>query len=495
MSLWGDNGSGFPIQIMPPTGALPQFTEKLNDWQMMTVTGDINPYPNSLPGDSKPTGPAQYYWIYPRIRIIGVTTGTHYITLAGLWACTLDQIGVDTPLYDYPRDVKVVLQPQFSNLLSNTLTTFVRNNPAYPPTLPQTLNIGFDGLTTAPDPTNPTTGPLTGTMTIHPQTLEDPQGAFAVHGNSSLQMDTGPGGTVWFGQVQTWSPPPTTLTGWFVPVTPKPTADWFTGAMIGAAASRPWLDPDAIIPPATPNSWFVVDQPWPDYFGIGTAVVNGLWFNLPPQPPQLGNLIMFNVQNAQPFNFSVYARYLSAQDPVNAVMDIGFRWMYADGTWTENQVQVALTQEFQRISIAPDGIDDLAYLGEPPVEAKPPTGLYPIGVFPYVRFPIAQYASFLLNGAMLSPTATMPQYMDATSFSASTGEFLQDPVSGASYYYQRRTPRIARLTAELYRWLPMGSTYTIQYMSGAIMPALDPTLWPRLHALMAPTTTLNATPN
>lgn len=500
VSLWGDNGSGVPVQILPPTGALPQFPEKVNDWQMMTVTGVVNPYPGSLPGDVKPTGPARYYWIYPRIRIIGTGTETHYITLAGLWPTTLDQIGVDTPPYDYPRDTKVVLQPQFSNLLSNTLTTFQRNNPAYPPTLPQMLNIGFDGLSAAMNPLFPA-GPVTGNMSIRQQTLEDAPDTVAIHGSAALQMDAiGPGATVWFGQVQQWSPPPTISTGWWVPVSPKPTADWFTGAIPGSATARPWLDPDNPLNPVI-NSWFVVPEPDSNppfglYFGVGTDIVNGLWFNLPPQPPQNGNMTMFNVQNAQPFNFSVYARYITVQDPTNAVMDLGFRWIYADGTYVENNdttYSVTLTPEYQRFSVAPDNPPGFAYLGEPPVETT--TGQYPVGVYPFVRFTRAQYASFLLNGAMLSPTVSTPQYMDATSFSAATGEFLQDPVSGASYYYQRRTPRIARLNAELYRWLPMGATYTINYMSGAIMPALDPTLWTRLNLALVASTSLSVTPS
>jgi hypothetical protein len=98
-------------------------------------------------------------------------------------------------------------------------------------------------------------------------------------------------------------------------------------------------------------------------------------------------------------------------------------------------------------------------------------------MYPFVRFPNAQLARFLLNAAMLSPSESLSPYMDASSQSSASGDFVADPISNASYIYPHRTPRIARLNAEMYRWLPMGSTYSITYASGAVTPPLDPTLW------------------
>jgi hypothetical protein len=396
----------------------------------------------------------------------------------GLWPCKPAQIGVDTPPFDYARDVKVVLSPQSANLLSNTVTTFTRTNPNPPPAQ---LNIGFDGLTAAANPMAPT-GAATGNMVIHYQSIEDGPGTIAVNGTAALEMDVNaPNGTIWWGKVQTWSSTTTWASpyGWFVPKPPAANADWFAGAVPGSAEVRPWFDPDM----NQENSWFFVPEPntqppnpgppYGNYFGIGSDIVNGLWFPNPPQPPQNGNLTEFTVQAGQPFNFSVYARYVTVADPTNAVMQMGFRWYYPDGTWVEVSQNVILTGTYQRYAIAP--ANGPYYLADPPPE--PTTGVMPTGVFPFVRFTAAQQAVFLLNSAMLSPTETEPAYMDATSYSSATGNFLQD-TSGASYMYYRRTPRIARLNAELYRWLPMGSTYSIVYTSGAIMPPLDPTLWP-----------------
>jgi len=555
LSLWGDPGTGTPVQIMGETS----FNETANTWVMMTISppkGTINPYPSTAPpGVYPPYGPASYYWIYPRVHIVGVGTESHYMTLCGVWNCTPAQIGVETPVYDYPRDVKIVMSPQQSNLLSNTLTTFTRVNPNPPPAQ---LGIGFDGLSASSDPTV-LPGTLTGTMVVRYQTVEDVLGTIALNGTAALEMDTnGPGATVWFGKVVTFSTPPASPNGWFasprtsgptvatlsatlstagpitslpvtalpnsisagpltiasgsnlqtwkttgaaanatsIPVTsqtpnfaypsttpvqaPTPvytdgnTNDWFFGAVMGSATSRPWVDPEPGIPPT--NSWFFING---NYFGLGTGIVQGVWFAVPPQPPQTSNpqaLQPFNVQAGQPFNFSVFARYQSVMDPSNAQMILGFRWYYSDGTYVETSTTTAITDTYQRYAVAPGA--STAYLGEPPAQINPPTGNLPIQVFPFVRFPAAQTASFLLNSAMLSPTVLQPQkYMDATSYSSATGDFIQDP-SGASYLYKQRTPRIARLNMELYRWLPMGSTYTINYMSGAVMPPLDPTLWP-----------------
>ena len=468
LSVWGDNGNGTPVQIVAPTN----FTETAHDWKMMTITGAINPYPGNLPGDNKPTGAASYYWIYPRIRIIGTATESHYMTLAGLWSCTPAQIGVDTPVYDYPRDVKVILQPQYSNLLSNTLTTFTRTNPSPPPAQ---LGIGFDGLCAATDPENHSS-PLTCNMVVRYQTLEDPPNSIVLNGNAALEVDTsGPNGTVWFGVVALtgappapFSPPPPNPNGWFAsprvgggPIyTDTKTNDWFPGAVTGYAQSRPWFDPV--------NSWFSVTQ---TYFGLGQAIVNGSWFPLPPQPTQNCNVNQFNVANGQPFNFSVYARYLSVPDPNTATMILGFRWYFPDGTWTEGPTpsQVTLTNQYQRYTVTPAG------LGDPPIQAS--TGQLATQMYPYVRFPNAQTASFLLNSAMLAPGNTMPPYMDSTSVSSQTGDYIQAS-NGASYFYPQRAPRVARLNTELYRWVPMGSTYSIVYGSGALLPPLDPTLWP-----------------
>jgi len=641
LSVWGDVGSGGRVQILPEQS----FTETAGHWTTMTITGNINPYPNSLPGASAPTGPASYYNLYPQIRVAGAAANeAHYVTLLGLWPCSPAQIGIETLSYEYPRDVKILLQPQQSNLLSNPVTTFTRNNPTPPP---NTYAIGLDGLTNTTDPNAPTTlnllstaiagasdpasfegsgtggyiatnctmanstnfaqlgthslamtstvvggaanrvyvryprwsavanqsfgvsayfypgttarqaaaflvfynsagavigastpgtlitetagtwvqsvvnqiAPLgtaqaelrleiqypgasgeihyvdnvsvtytnaiqTCTISVRYTSIEDPPALTPVNGGAALQVaTTNPGATVWWGKVLTWSTPPGNPNGWFASSRPTPppaypagpvktlTNDWFFGAVTGTNA-RNWTDPL--------YGWFMTNQ---SFFGVGSAYVNGVWFALPPQPVLYGNLSAYNVTAGQPFNFSVYAQYVTVQDPTNAQMLLGLRWYYPDGNWIEVTYPVMLTAEYQRYSMPNPDDNSTYYLGEPPPEGStpndpnPPTGALPTLVYPFVRFPLAQNAQFLVNSAMLEPSLSLSPFMDGTSFSSASGDFITD-TSNASYIYRRRTPRVARLNEQMYRWLPMGSTYTITYASSALAPPLDPTLWP-----------------
>ena len=501
LSLWGDVGNGTPV----PISAEQNFQEQPGKWTEMHISSIITPYPTQPPAGTpppyiQPYGPAAYYWIYPRVRIGAMGANeTHYMTLGGVWNCRLSDIGTNTGTfpYDYPRDVKVVLQPQSANLLSNTLTTFTRTNPTPPPS---TLRIGFDGLTALTDPTQgySSTNPYTGTpdtggtvspLSIRYASAEDDPGTVYVNGNAALEMDvTGPGGTVWFGKVTNWSAQPPNPLGWFAP-------NWFPGAHAGSASARPWVDANADTTQIL--GWFSMPEErteppaagpvFGNYFGVGTDIIGGVWFPLPPQATQYNNLSQYNVQGSQPFNFSIYARYISAVDPSNAGMLLGFRWIYPDGNHIDVSTRVQLTTSYERYAIPPPPYAPIEvshnYLAEPPPEGStpndpnPPTGTLPTGVFPFVQFPNASKATFYLNSAMLSPTITLPGYMDSQSYSSATGDFLQDP-SGASLLYNQRTPRVARLNMEMYRWIPMGSTYTVVYASAATMPPLDPTTWP-----------------
>jgi hypothetical protein len=101
----------------------------------------------------------------------------------------------------------------------------------------------------------------------------------------------------------------------------------------------------------------------------------------------------------------------------------------------------------------------------------------PVRMYPFVRFNVSFTASFLLNSAMLSPTNAMPPFMDLTTVNLGSGDYILDPDTGAAYYYPGRQRSVARLISELYRWVPIGTTYTVMYQAGAAMPPLDPTLW------------------
>ena len=378
LSIWGDVGNGIPVPIVPDS-SVNQFTETANHWTVMTITQPNNPYPNGI---GAPNSQAAYYWIFPVIHILSAAANeTHYVTLMGLWPCTPGDIyGVNTPpIYDYPRDVKVVLSPQSSNLLSNTIDELLQ----------WALD---DGITAAIDPTQPSSNFSCG-LTILYADPEDPASVFTVNGVGSLQVTaSAPNATVWFGLVNTFGPVParTKPYGWFTTpnygawgsVSGNPDAgDWFPPEVLTApAASMVRPRRLRLLPPPVGSPWTMTtsrpQQPPP---------TPGNWFPSVKQPPQTGNLLPFVVPPDQPFNFSVYADYLSVLDPSNAVMDIGFRWYYPDGTFAEVINEVNLTNTLTRYSIPPP--DPTQYtMANPPDE--PVTGVQPATMFPFVRFPL-----------------------------------------------------------------------------------------------------------
>jgi phage tail-like protein len=458
ISLWGDVGNGVPVSIIPETS----FTETVGHWTMMTATAAINPYPNG------PTEQAAYYWLFPVIHIVGAAANEfHYLTLMGLWPCQPGDIGINTPVYDYPRDVKVILSPQSANLLSNTLTSFT---------------YGFDGLTPAADPTQSSVNFTCG-LTILYTSPETPAGVYTVNGLGSLQVAANsPGATVWFGEVNAWTQPlPTEPYGWFShPATnwapPSDAGDWYPGATL-QAPTRTWFDPV--------NGWFTMNN---QYFTLGTPVFQGNWFPPAVQPPLNGNLEPFVVPSYQPFNFSVYAEYLSVMDPSNAVMQIGFRWYYPDDTWAEVFMTYTLTGVLTRYSCPPPDPSQY-WMGNPPDEAI--TDVQPTEMYCFVRFPYAQSAQFLLNSAMLSPGQALPPYFDITMFPGDS-DYVEDS-HGGSYYYMQRDARTERLDSELYRWIPMGASYTEIFGAGTAIPPLDPTEWTHPAVALHGTTTLTVT--
>lgn len=458
LSIWGDISNQTPI----PIAAEQTFTEVAGHWTMMTVSAAVNPYPNG------PGGALAYHSIFPVVHIVGAAASeNHYVTLAGLWTCPPGDIGINTPLYDYPRDVKVILSPQSSNILSNPLTEF---------------DHGFDGITAAVDPLQPSANFTCG-LTIHYLSPEDPPGQSAVNGIGSLQVAaTAPNATVWFGLVNAFtSPPPTIPQGWFTnPATTWPPSgdagDWFPGEVLEAPA-RPWFD--------AVNGWFAMNN---QYFTLGSPVASGNWFPVAAQPPQNGNLVPFTVPPYQPFNFSVYADYASAQDPSNAAIQLGYRWYYPDGTFVEVAQQYTLTDTWERYSIPPPFPIEY-WMANPPPEAV--TSTQPISVFPFVRFPYAQQALFQLNSAMLSPGQAISPYMDISMFPGNS-DYVEDS-HGGTYYFRHRVPRTQRLESELYRWIPMGATHTEIFGAGGALLPLDPTQWPHPALALIAGSTLSAT--
>jgi phage tail-like protein len=435
IGVFGNNGSGTAVSLGPVVTG----TSVLHDWHQFVFSAPVyGPDPN--------TNNWPYNWLHPRIRIIGAAANeAHYVTLLRLWACAPTKIGADVPVYDYPRDVKIVLQPQSANMLANPLTDFP---------------YGLDGWTTSADPTQPAGTPTT-SLYVHYVTEGDPSGAYTVNGSAGLIVGpTNANSTLWAGTVTHFNPPPAQPTGWFA----DPSHDWFSGASLGPAGPRPWLDVDPGTPPT--DSWFflpaAVDPTEDQYFSLGTAMVGGAWF-YQTQPPQTGNATAFQAFPAQPLDFSVYARYMTVADPTNAVMQIGFRWYFPDGTWVETSQNVTLTAGFQRYD----------YSAQTPTELV--TGVPATLVYPFVRFPLTTAGYFLLNSAQLSPGPTLLPFLDA-NLNPGDEDYVVDAY-GATYFYKRRVPRTEALTTELYRWLPMGTTYTMSFGAGNIQPPLDPTLW------------------
>ena len=435
ISVWGNAGSGTAI----PLGPVVAGNSILHNWAQFTFTAPVlGPDPN--------TGQWPYYWLHPRIRIIGAAANeAHYVTLLRLWAAEPADIGVYVPIYDYPRDVKIVLQPQQANLLSNPLTNFP---------------YGLNGWTTAADPTQPTQN-YTTSLYVHYVTEGDPSGAYNVNGSAGLIVGPTTASTVlWAGTVNTFDPPVPEPIGWFA----EPTNDWFSGAVLGPSGDRPWVDVDPGTPPT--NSWFflpsAVDPTDDLYFSLGTSMIGGTWF-YETQPPQTGNAVGFSAFPAQPLNFSVYARYTDVADPTNAYIDMGFRWYFPDGTWIETFGSGLLTEEF----------DQYDYTAETPVEVS--TGESAVLVYPFIRFPRTSSGYFVLNSAQLSPGPSVLPFLDA-DLDPTNSDYVTDD-HGATYFYKRRVPRTEVLDTEIYRWLPMGTTYTLDFGAGNTQPALDSTLW------------------
>jgi LysM repeat protein len=481
LSVWGDAGTGVPVSIVPEQS----FTENTSSlgsghWTVMTVTAPINPYPN---GVGTPNSHAAYYWVLPVIHIVGAAANEkHYVTLMGLWPCTPSDIGVNTPPYDYPRDVKVILSPQSANLLSNTLTGFEN---------------GFDGITAAIDPMTPSSN-FSCDLSILYVDPEDPAQIYTKNGVGSLQVTANaPNATVWFGLVNAWTvPAPTKPAGWFTapagawgsdPSNPD-AGDWFPGEVLVAPA-RSWFD--------SVNGWFTMNY---DYFTTGTPTYAGDWFSTSKPPPQNGNLTPFviptyQVEPGPAFNFSVYADYLSVLDHSNATMQIGFRWYFLDGTWTEQNIDgsptyatYTLTNALQRYSCPPPDPSQY-WMANPPDENI--TGAHPIAMFPFVRFPNVQQGSFLLNSAMVSPGQSTLPYFDISMFQGNA-DYVEDAYGG-TYYYKHRITRTQRLEDELYRWIPMGASHTEIWGAEGAVPPLDPTQWTHPSVALHGVTTLAAT--
>jgi len=274
-----------------------------------------------------------------------------------------------------------------------------------------------------------------------------------------------PGCTVWGGTVTQFTPPPTPLAGWFVDAY----GDWFGGNRYGTTKTMNWFtDPVSGQP-----QWSFVSGG--SYLGVANSWMGGDWF---PQPhvQQTANLVGFTAFPDQWLNFSIYAQALATSGPA---MEFGFRWYYPDttsiervmiqdvtGTWQPQSYRsVVLSNSLQRYDVA----------GEAPYQ--PESGVAPNLVFIFCRFPDAQKDDlFLLNSALLSLGAQAPPFDDATLHPGSPDYVIDD--KGSSFYYRRRAPRTARLRAEMYRWIPMGSTYSLEFGSSMTEPAYDPTTWP-----------------
>ena len=329
-----------------------------------TVTAPINPYPNG------PESQAAYYWVFPVIHIAGAAANeAQYVTLMGLWPCQPSDIGSNTPVYDYPRDVKVILSSPVSQPAVQHLDQLHQR-------LRRHHRRGRPNATVCELQLQP-----------HRSLYERGRSSFDLHRerywvSSGVRFQPERDSMVsdWSSAWTVTVPPPTIPPqGWFsnwypppYPPSPPPGDAWH-------APQRLWrLVSTVEVLVAPPNDWmdstgwFVMD---PNYFTVGTAVYQGGWFPAATQPPQNGNLLPFVVAPNQPFNFSVYADYLSVQDPSNATMQIGFRWYYADGTWTEHYpngsptyATYSLTDTLTRYSAPPPDPSQF-WMANPPPEA------------------------------------------------------------------------------------------------------------------------------
>jgi hypothetical protein len=307
--------------------------------------------------------------------------------------------------------------------------------------------------------------PLWGELTVN-------NTATVPHGTDALQVKVieapaqPPGCTVWAGTVTQFTPPQLPATGWFV----DPNKDWFGGNRFGTTKTMYWFK-DPVSGNAT---WSFVSGG--SYFGIANTWMGGDWF---PQPKvtQTANLVGFTAYPQQWLNFSIYAQALITTD---ALMEIGFRWYFADNTSVEewmlhNPDNTWTTEPGARPVTLTDKLVRYDVSGEAPYQAI--TGNPPVLVFAFCRFPNAISGDlYLLNSALLAMGPTAPPFDDATLHPGSPDWIIDD--KGSSFYYRRRAPRTARLRAEMYRWIPMGATYSLLFGSSMTEPAYDPTVWP-----------------
>jgi hypothetical protein len=287
------------------------------------------------------------------------------------------------------------------------------------------------------------------------------------HGTSALQLSViqAPS-TIWAGTVTHFSPALRLLTGWFV----DPYRDWFGGNRYGTTKIMDWF----VNPATSQSAWFSLNG---NYFGLPNSWMGGNWF---PQPivSQTANLVGFKAFPAQWLNFSIYAQFLSGQ-PSDAEMQFGFRWYFADNTSVEQVMIQSIEGRWQpqpyKSVLLTNGLLRYDVASQAPFE--PLTGDPPVLVFVYCRFPHGQPGDlFLLNSALLAMGATAPPFDDATLHPGSPDWVIDQ--RGASFYYRRRAPRTARLRAEMYRWIPMGATYSLEFGSTMTEPPYDPTMWP-----------------
>ena len=132
----GDVGASVRTNVVPTTAV----ATVPGSWVQITATGPVLPPCIVVQNpDGSINTVTNYYYLYPWISIAGMAgSEVHYYTLGMLW--NEPPTYPTLPAYDYPRDLKVIMEPLSANLLANPLT------------FPTGWTHGLDGWTSLPNP-------------------------------------------------------------------------------------------------------------------------------------------------------------------------------------------------------------------------------------------------------------------------------------------------------------------------------------------------------
>lgn len=414
------------------------------------------------------------------------------------------------PNPELPRDLKIILEPELSNLFGNPLDIF---------------NNGLDGWISA----NPVALGASSTVNMFFEAAQQGFGTnnFAVNGVGSLGVEIAANGAAIYGGGILESDSQILPTGWFV------NDDWFnqeggTPGGTGTPGTRTWFED---------GRWFFEDGSFfHDLSGVGPGVgaqaggvtgltqsiqgtdtgqgvtgggrgdlgsgaesagtsatlssgdtgsgsevavpneildsdsgsgsdvgsvsslfvpvdsVTGDWFAQQSLPENPGNFTVLGAVGNQAYTLSSYIRGDFLQGPTSNQIQAGFIWIHSDGTVSQVTKFLIISTSFGRYS----------YTVVAPADA--------VEMIPFFAFPSSSTNDYyIFNSAMVNPSSTLDDFLDSALNPGNT-DYIRDS-HGASYFYPNREVKTIRLVARLPEFLPLGASYTLEFAAGESISA------------------------